>query len=365
MKKVRLSLKGRSYDILIGRDLLRRAGEILAKLALGRDAVVISNSRILRLYGEAFRRSLAGSRLTARFERVPDSEKAKAHRTAVDLLDRIAAYDKRKTLFIVAFGGGVIGDLAGFVAAVYKRGVPYAQIPTTLLAQVDSAIGGKTGIDLPVAKNLAGAFHQPKVVISDISLLKTLSPRQVRNGLAEIIKYAVIGDRRFFGYLESNYGRILRLDDKSLEFVISRSSAIKARLVEKDELDRKGIRAALNYGHTIGHAIETAEGYSDLIYHGEAIAIGMVVAGRIAVKMGMMRPAELARIKSLIGNAGLPTKIRSGRLFAPIFAAHLHDKKFIRGKNRLVLPTGIGRVRIVEGVPDSVIRGALKEESVS
>ncbi len=360
MKKIRVHLKDRSYDILIGRGLIEKCGGLLRSIGIGRDAFVITNKGILSRYGRPLEKSLKKSGFSVRFGLVPDSEKAKTTEVAVRLINRLSAYDKNKELFIIAFGGGVIGDLSGFVAAVYKRGVPYGHIPTTLLAQVDSAIGGKVAVDLAVAKNLVGAFYQPKMVISDTSLIKTLPSRQVKNGLAEVIKYGVIKDRRLFEFLESNCSRILKSDAEALEYVVTRSSQIKAEIVEKDEFDRKGVRAVLNYGHTIGHAVEAACGYSKRYNHGEAVAIGMAAAADIALELGMLARDEAVRIKQLIKKSGLPTGLK-GLSFSKIYKAHLHDKKFIHRKNRFVLPAKIGRVKVVEGVPDEVVRMALRK----
>jgi len=360
VKKIRLPLKKRSYDILIGDDLAKKSGAVLRRLRVGNDAVIVSNANILRLYGARIERSLRRCRLSVRFETVPDSERAKSFSVLTGLMKRIAVYDRAKTLVIIAFGGGVIGDLAGFVSAIYKRGIPYIQMPTTLLAQVDSAIGGKVAVDLPLAKNLAGAFYQPKIVLSDISLLRSLSVRQVRNGLAEIIKYGVIKDEGLFGYLERDYRKVLSLDRGALQHVIWRSSRIKAGLVARDEFDNKGVRVALNYGHTLGHAIEAASGYSLKYSHGEAVAIGMVMALGISSRLGLAPDRDVSRIKSLIMSCGLPVRVK-GLDLARIYEAHLHDKKFIRGMNRFVLPEKIGRVRVVEGVPDRVIKDAIRQ----
>lgn len=360
MKTIRVHLKERSYEILIGEDLVKGCGLILKRLCIGKDALIVTNSRLSRLYGKEIVNSLKRAGISARFELVPDSEKAKSSQVAIGLVKRIAGYDKGKTLFIIAFGGGVIGDLAGFVAAVYKRGIPYVQIPTTLLAQVDSAIGGKVAIDTPAAKNLIGAFYQPKAVISDTALLRTLTKRQIRSGLAEVLKYGVIGDKALFKYLEKSYKKIIDLDNDALEFVVSRSTAIKAEIVARDEYDDKGARARLNYGHTIGHAIESAAGYSKTYNHGDAIAIGMAAAASISSMLRLITASEADRIEALIKEIGLPTKIK-GLEFSGIYEAHLHDKKFIHGKNRFVLPTRIGSVKVVEGVSDSVIARALRE----
>ena len=360
MKKIRVNLKERSYDILIGPSLIRRTGVLLKRLDIGKDAVVITNKNLLGLYKKPLESSLIASGFTVRFETVPDSERAKAASIATNVIDRISKYDKRKAIFIIAFGGGVVGDLAGFVAAVYKRGIPYVQFPTTLLAQVDSAIGGKVAVDLPIAKNLIGAFYQPRLVISDTSLIKSLSSRQIKSGLGEVIKYGVIKDKKLFEFLEHGYKKVLKADPHSLEYIVSRSSRIKAAVVSKDEFDNKGVRAILNFGHTIGHAIEAASGYSARYNHGEAIAIGMVIASDISCKLGMMKTFELARIEGLVRRLGLPTDIK-GLKFSSIYESHLHDKKFLRGRNRLILPLGIGRVKVVEDVPDNVIREAVKD----
>jgi len=359
MKKIRVFLKERSYDILIGDGLIDDCGNLLKRLDIGRDAVCISNKNLLSLYRARLEKSLKKSGLTVHFELVPDSEKAKSITVATRLINRISSYDKHKDVFIIAFGGGVIGDVAGFVAAAYKRGIPYAQIPTTLLAQVDSAIGGKVAVDLDVAKNLVGAFYQPKIVISDISLIRSLPARQIRNGLAEIVKYGIIKDKELFKFLEANYKKILGLHKNALEYVVLRSAEIKAAVVAKDEFDKKSVRAILNYGHTFGHAVEAASGYSAMYNHGEAVAIGMVIAARIALNLGLIKLDEVLRIEGLIKKIGLPSNIKKLRI-SDIYEAHLRDKKFVHGKNRLILPTGIGSVKVVEGVPDPVIKSVLK-----
>lgn len=359
MKISKVSLKERSYHIFIGEGILKKSGILLRGLRIGSDAVIITNKRLLGLYGKILSRSLENSGFTTRFEIVPDSEKAKSADIAIRLLNKIASYDLRKKIFIVAFGGGVVGDLAGFISSVYKRGVPYVQIPTTLVAQVDSAIGGKTAIDLPIAKNLIGSFYQPKAVLSDISLLKTLPAREMRNGLAEVVKYAVIKDPKLFVFLEENYKKVLNCDEKSLEYIARRSSRIKAGVVSKDEFDRKGLRAILNYGHTVGHAVEAASGYSGRYNHGEAVAIGMAAACDIALRLRMISAGERSRIINLIDKIGLPSGAR-GLSAQKIYASLLHDKKFVNAKNRFVLPLRIGAVKVADGVSDAIIKKALK-----
>jgi 3-dehydroquinate synthase len=360
VKRVRVSLGDRSYDIVIGHGLISALGQSLKKLKAGRDAIVISSSTVEKIYFKKIENSIKKCGMSVKLELVPDSEKAKSHNILIGLLNRIGAYDKNKIPFIIALGGGVIGDLAGFAASIYKRGIPYIQIPTTLLAQVDSAIGGKVAIDLPVAKNLIGSFYQPRAVISDTSVLKSLPPRQISNGLSECIKYGVVKDKSLFEYLENNYHKILALESDALERVVFSASKLKADIVEEDEFDRTGSRAILNYGHTIGHAIEAASNYSKRYYHGEAIAAGMVIAARISSMLGLLRESERLRIESLIKECGLPAGIK-GLKISSIYAAHLHDKKFIHGKNRFILPTGIGSVRMVEGITPSMVIKSIRE----
>jgi 3-dehydroquinate synthase len=359
MNSVRVSLKERPYNILIGAGLIRRAGAMIKRLNLGGGAVIVTNGRLARIACGELKSSLAAAGIACKAFLVPDSEKAKSDRVFIKLLNKLGSYDSNRSPFIIALGGGVVGDLAGFAASVYKRGIPYVQIPTTLLAQVDSAIGGKTAIDLPVAKNLAGSFYQPRLVISDTSLLKSLPARQVRSGFAECIKYGVIKDARLFEYLEKNYSKAIALDRAVLEHIVSRCSRIKADIVASDEFDKKDRRIILNYGHTIGHAIEGACGYSSRYTHGEAVAIGMLCAAEMSARLGLLKEKDRSRIESLVKKFSLPTKI-SGLDIRRIYNALLRDKKFVRGKNRLVLPSGIGRVRVVESVSRPVIVASIK-----
>jgi 3-dehydroquinate synthase len=358
MKKIHVGLKKRGYDVVIGNGVVASMGRFLKKAGCEGSAIIITNPAIKRYWGIKVASVLKKSGIEASFLEIPDTEKSKSIATSLKLLNRLTLKAKSKKIFIVALGGGVVGDVAGFVASIYKRGVPYIQVPTTLLAQVDSAIGGKVAIDLKAGKNLAGAFYQPRLVLSDTAFLSTLPKRQILNGLSEIIKSAVIKDPALFKFIENNLKRILRLDKAATARIISRTSAIKARLVEKDEYDRLGIRIALNYGHTIGHAIEAASGFSKKYMHGEAISVGMTAANFIAVKLGLLSKAISRRITRLLENAGLPTKAR-GIDPKKVYAAHLHDKKFIGAKNRFVLISGIGRVTIEERIPAKLIKEAI------
>lgn len=359
MKKVKVNIKEKSYDIVIGHNILNKLGAQVKTLGLGTDAVIITNSIVKRLHGKVLEVGLKKAGIRSKFFTVPDGEKSKAASVACDLVEKVAGYSADKKIFIIAFGGGVIGDLAGFVASSYKRGVPYIQVPTTLLAQVDSSIGGKVGVDLPCGKNLMGAFYQPKIVWMDVNVLKTLSKRQIRNGMAEIIKYGVIADKRLFEYVEQNYIKFIQGDVNVMTKIVADCSAIKARVVSKDEYDVTGIRAILNYGHTVGHAVEAAVEY-DEYQHGEAIALGMRVAGEIAVHLDKLKQKEADRIETLISNVGLPEKIEYVKLPA-ILKTMKHDKKFVGSKNRFVLANKIGKVYLEMGIDLNIIKAAIKK----
>ena len=360
MKKVRLNLGERSYNIFIGPGAIKKLPELLKRLGGGSPVVVITDSVVAsKTAGVTSPVLSALPNEVFRFQ-VPSSERSKSIEVFQETVQKITRKTRTHRPVIIALGGGVVGDLAGFIAATFRRGVPLVQVPTTLLSQVDSAIGGKVGIDLPEAKNLVGAFYQPAFVLADSDLLGTLPPRQIRNGMAEIIKYGVIASGELFSYLEKNMGDMLALKKKPLEAVIGECVSIKARVVEKDELDRKDVRIALNFGHTLGHAIEAASGYSKAYNHGESVALGMILAGEIALRLEMMKEKDLKRLKELIRKAGLPLKCR-GVSVRDILNAHRYDKKFIAGANRLVLPRRIGRVEVVEDIPRLLIKTVLRK----
>lgn len=358
MKTVSVSLKQNVYKIVIGRGILSGLGARLRSLKIGTDAVVVTSPVIRRHHGNALAAGLRKAGFSVKFIEVPEGEQSKSAQVAFPLIEQIARHDSNKGIFIVAFGGGVIGDLAGYVAASYKRGVPYVQVPTTFLAQIDSAIGGKVAIDLPVGKNLIGAFYQPQIVWSDVSVLSTLDKRQMRNGLAEAVKYGVIADKKLFSYLIRNYRRLLNLQPAALEEVVVRCSRIKAGVVVADEKETKGIRTILNFGHTVGHALEAAGGYNRY-HHGEAVALGMRVAAEISRQKGMLCAADCARLNGLLSDIGLPSKIK-GVPLADILRIMRHDKKFQKGKNRFVLAQEIGRVKVVTGVPSPIIQKSIR-----
>jgi 3-dehydroquinate synthase len=357
MKNIRVRLGRRSYNIRIGTGLLTQVGPMLKEMGCAGKAVIITDPTVKKLYGRSLKQSLTASGFKVALLEVPEGEEQKSLETAGRLYNELTEFYAERTTPILALGGGVIGDLAGFVAATYLRGVPLVQIPTTLLAQGDSSIGGKVAVNHGLLKNKIGAFYHPRLTISDISTLKTLSPRELSDGLAEVIKHGVILDGEFFSYLEENLDKIKSLDDQVLERVISRSAKIKAGVVEKDELDL-GLRNILNYGHTVGHAIESV---SELkVWHGEAVALGMLAEARISNRLGILTEDEVARIKNLIAQAGLPTELPSLEL-EKLIQAMKHDKKVLQGKLKFALPKSIGEAFITDEVSPSLIEKALVE----
>ncbi|MCQ9208688.1 MAG: 3-dehydroquinate synthase [Omnitrophica bacterium] len=364
MKKVKVNLGKRSYRIIIGVGVLSQLKTELKKLKLGKLAIVVTNPTINRLYGPLLQKTLKGSPVELHIEEVPDSEESKSAQQCIDLIERFADLDRGRGLFVIAFGGGVIGDLAGFCASVYRRGIPYVQVPTTLLAQVDSSIGGKVAIDLPCGKNLIGSFYQPRMVLSELRFLESLEATQIKQALAEIIKYAVICDSQLFQYLEDHLDQILKLKQEGLQHIIETCSQIKVKIVEQDEADKKGKRIILNFGHTAGHALEAAAGYTQDYPHGNAVALGMLVVCDIAKQLNMLSAKIAQRIEALIARAGLPAEI-SGLKLKDILTALAHDKKFSNGKNRFVLPVRIGRVVVKENIPEQIVTKAIKSRMKS
>ncbi len=347
MHVVKVSLGDRSYDIEIGSGL-GEAGARLRDLGLGKKIALITNPTIRKLYGQKLVDSLKEADFTVMSIEIPDGEQYKnldwANSIYTALL--INGFDRKSAL--IAFGGGVIGDLTGFAAATFMRGVPFIQVPTTLLAMVDSSVGGKTGVNHPMGKNMIGVFYQPKKVLMDQNVLKSLSKEELLSGMAEVIKYGVIWDRSFFEYLDNNRDRILSLDPDAVNHVIRRSCEIKADVVSKDEREG-GLRAILNFGHTIGHAIETAENYT--IRHGYAVAIGMVYAARLAQNTGLCDLSVPDRVMRLIAAYGLPTSLSDltrKPAAAELMSTIQIDKKAEGGKVKFVLPKSIGEVVITK-----------------
>ncbi|MBI2832330.1 MAG: 3-dehydroquinate synthase [Chloroflexi bacterium] len=357
MRTVRVNLGSNSYDILIGAGLLAEAGKFLKDAGFSGKVVIVTDSIVKGLHAGALEQGLKREGFQTVTLEVPVGEEHKSLETAGRLYKELSDFHAERNTPILALGGGVIGDLTGFVAATYLRGVPLVQVPTTLLAQVDSGIGGKVALDYGTLKNKIGAFYQPKLVIADIATLKTLPARQLLSGLAEVIKYAVIRDRELLTYIEERLDMIKSLDAAALEEIIYRSARIKAEVVEKDERDT-GVRNILNYGHTIGHAIESVSDFQ--IAHGEAVAIGMVAAARISNKLGMLGEDELNRLTRVIERTGLPTEPPKLNL-AEIIKAMGHDKKIISGRVRFVLPRKIGEVIVTDEVNQSQVEKVLAE----
>ena len=358
MRVIPVPLKTNAYDIVVGDHILSKLGAKLKSLKIGKDAVIITNPVIRKHHGKVLTSSLKKSGFSVKVIEVPAGERSKSAKVAFRLIEEIARYDQLKKVFVIAFGGGVVGDLAGYVAAAYKRGIPYVQVPTTLLAQVDSAIGGKVAVDLAFGKNLIGAFYQPRIVWSDVALLSTLSKRQICNGLAEVVKYGVIADAKFFKYIANNHENLLALDPQALVYVVERSSRIKKDVVVADERETKGIRTILNFGHTIGHAIETAGRY-DQYHHGEAVALGMRVAASISHQKKMCALKDVSALDELLSTFALPERIRNVKT-SDILRIMKHDKKFLSGKNRFVLMAQIGKVKVLEDISLAVIKKAIK-----
>lgn len=358
MEQVRVELGERSYTIMIGNQILERIGEELKPLEIVEKIGVVTNTKVGRLYGNTIIRSLRENGFDPMVLHVPDGEQYKSLTWAGRLYDRLVQKKFERGSALMALGGGVIGDLAGFVAATYLRGIPFVQVPTTLVAQVDASIGGKTAVNHKRGKNLIGAFYQPKLVYSDVALLKTLPDRDFRSGLAEVVKYGIIADENFFSFLEAQASRILAREPDSLLRVVKRSSEIKADVVRQDEREG-GLRRILNYGHTIGHALETVSGYRKLT-HGEAISIGMVYAARLAERLGLCRSEVVSRQVTLLTAFGLPVnlpKIRS----ADILDCMERDKKVRDGKIHFVLADRIGNVS-VQPVNRNELRRLLDKE---
>jgi 3-dehydroquinate synthase len=355
MKKIEVELGQRSYPIIIDFGLLDRVGELVKELNLGDSVFLVSQKPVFSLYGKRCIESFNKKGFQTEYCLFGESETDKSWESLQMVLSDLARFDEpgRKRCFVATLGGGVVGDLGGFASAIYKRGISYIQIPTTLLSNVDAGIGGKCAINFCGIKNLVGAFHQPRAVLSDLSLLSTLAKKEILSGMAEIVKYGVISDERFFAYIEDNFEKILLLEPQSLEYVVSSCYKMKADIVAADEMDTKGIRAILNFGHTIGHAIENILELS----HGEAISVGMVAASSIACHLGIFTEEEKDRLENLLKRIGLGTKIKSSSP-KKIMETLLCDKKFA-GKTRLVLPTRIGEVKIVEGVEELLIQSVI------
>jgi 3-dehydroquinate synthase len=358
MQTLNVKLAERSYPIHIGSGLLSRVSES-DRQRFGNRVAIVSNEIVAPLYLDGLRESLQKNGVGTTAIVLPDGEKHKKWETLNLIFDYLLSERCDRSTTIVALGGGVVGDLAGFAAASYQRGVPFIQVPTTLLAQVDSSVGGKTGINHPRGKNMIGAFWQPRLVLADTDTLNTLADRELSAGLAEIIKYGLIRDLPFLEWLEINMDKLMARDAAALAFAIERSCANKAEVVAGDELEtaKEGGRALLNLGHTFGHAIETGVGYGEWL-HGEAVAAGMMMATVLSHRLGWLNEADVERVSKLLRRAGLPVK--GAALGAERYLDLMgHDKKVIEGRLRLVLLKKIGEAVTWTEAPPSEIRAAI------
>lgn len=358
MEELTVDLGERSYDIKIGADILSNLGDYMAELDIGKKVLIISNPLVDSLYGQEVAEAIAEGGFAVQKALIPDGEKYKSLETAQNLYDEAVAAGLDRTSSIVALGGGVVGDIAGFIAASFMRGINFIQVPTTVLAQVDSSVGGKVAVNHPQGKNLIGDFYQPQLVVADKKVLHTLEERELKAGLAEVIKYGVIWDEEFFSFLADNRAEIMELETKAVIKAVKTSCQIKAEVVEVDETEQ-GLRAILNYGHTIGHALEAVTNY-DYYRHGEAVAIGMAAAARIAHKLEMITAKEVTQQERLIADFGLPTKFQDLD-HDQIIEALSKDKKVQDGIVRFILAERIGKVEIIPDIPEEIIREVLKE----
>jgi 3-dehydroquinate synthase len=356
-----ISVRAGIGRILIGKQLLPQAGKKCQALALSGNCALISDRNVSRLFADRVKKSLTSSGFRPILITVPAGEKSKTLEQAGAICDRMIAAGLDRTSFVVGLGGGMIGDISGFVAAIYHRGIPHVQIPTTLLAMVDSSIGGKTGVDTRDAKNLIGAFHQPALVIDDLDVLKTLPRRQFNQGFAEMIKHAVVADPKMFQMLQSwNPDSSLVSGALALQSLIKHNIQIKSRIVAKDVRDQTGQRALLNFGHTVGHAIERAGNYRKFL-HGEAVSLGIIAACAISVKRAGLAPNQCDAIVDLLGRFGLPTGLPSKFPRNKILDAVKLDKKFEGGKIRFVVTSRIGSAYVAHNVTLADIREAVQQ----
>lgn len=358
MRTVQVKLGQRSYFIYIGSGLLGSLGSCMKAFNFGKKILLVSNPAVLNLYGGVVKNSLVeyGSEVVT--AEIGDGEEHKTLAAAEKLYDLAFTRGIDRKCPVVALGGGVVGDVAGFVAATYMRGVPFIQVPTTLLAQVDSSVGGKVAVNHPRGKNIIGAFYQPRLVLADINTLETLPPRELRSGLAEVIKYGVIWSENFFTWLEDNIEALLRGEKDALEYAVWESCRIKARVVEEDETEQ-GLRAILNFGHTVGHAVEVLTGYKRYT-HGEAVGIGMAAASRLAEALGTLPGTDRVRIEALVRRAGLPADLPAELSSGAVLESLYHDKKAVGGRLTFVLPEGIGKVSVRRDVKEKVLRKIIR-----
>ena len=357
MKRLEIDLGERSYEILIGQGILAQTGKLLFQAVPTSRVVIITHPRLNRLYGDKINRSLVREKLKVDCIEVPEGEEYKSLEEAEKVFGRLLEVSCDRSSVLVALGGGVIGDITGFIAATFMRGIPFIQVPTTLLAQVDSSVGGKTAVNHRLGKNMIGVFYQPKVVIIDLETLKTLPRDEYRAGLAEVIKYGIIADSELFDYLESQAEKILQMDAACLEHIVKTSCAIKAQVVQRDEKESRH-RMILNFGHTLGHAIEALTNYKKY-KHGEAIAIGMVYAAKLSRETGRCSDLVFQRLVSLVEKLGLPSRLPDLQADKLIELMRL-DKKADNEQIRFIMTKEMGSIEIVDHVSESILRKVLE-----
>jgi len=363
---VDVALGERAYDIIIGRGVLATLGQRIAALRPGVRTAIVTDRTVAKHWLAAAEASLADAGIPTAIIVVEEGEGSKSYAGLEKVSEALISAKIERNDFVIALGGGVVGDLAGFAAAILRRGVDFVQVPTSLLAQVDSSVGGKTGINSPQGKNLLGAFHQPVLVIADTAVLDTLSPRQFRAGYAEVAKYGLLGDAAFFTWLESNHADLFK-GGAAREHAIATSCRAKATIVARDERET-GDRALLNLGHTFGHALEAATGFCDRLFHGEGVAVGMVLAAQFSAELGMLPESDVARIIQHLDQVGLPTHLQDIAGFAQeglgdadsLLALMAQDKKVKRGKLTFILMEAIGRAVIAKDVEPAKVRDFLQ-----
>ncbi|MDR6662491.1 3-dehydroquinate synthase [Tardiphaga robiniae] len=365
---VDVALAERAYDIVIGRNVLPSLGARIARLRPGVRTAIVTDRTVAKHWLAATEASLAAADIPTSHIVVEEGEGSKSYAGLEKVSEALIAAKIERNDLVIALGGGVVGDLAGFAAAIVRRGVDFVQVPTSLLAQVDSSVGGKTGINSPQGKNLLGAFHQPVLVVADTAVLDTLSPRQFSSGYAEVAKYGVLGDAAFFTWLEANHADIMR-GGSAREHAIATSCRAKAGVVSRDEREN-GERALLNLGHTFGHALEAVTGFSDRLFHGEGVSVGMVLAAQLSAQLGMIAESDATRVQRHLADVGLPTKLQDIAGFAQegladadtLMALMAQDKKVKRGKLTFILLEAVGRAVIAGDVDPATVRAFLHQK---
>ncbi len=359
---VHIDLGPRSYDIVVGERVLAEAGRLILPLCAQRRAIIVSDDRVATLYLDSLVASVAAAGIAHQAVVLPQGEQTKDFAHLRQLCERVLSFGIERGTLLIALGGGVIGDLVGFAAGILLRGLDFVQVPTTLLAQVDSSVGGKTGINTRQGKNLVGLFHQPRLVLADVGALKTLDARQMRAGYAEIVKYGLLGDHAFFEWLEAHGARVLSGDPVALRHAIATSCRAKAAIVAEDERER-GSRALLNLGHTFGHALEAETGFGDALLHGEGVAIGTVLAFELSARLGLASAADVRRVRRHFTTAGLPVDARflagRGTTADRLLAYMRTDKKVRDGRLTFILARGIGQAFVCREVKDDDVRAVL------